>query len=60
MQERKTELVEVSFEVDAELYEQAKAIVEGLGMTMDEAVTLFFKAVIAYGKIPFDIDIMDK
>ncbi len=56
MQERKTELVEVTFEVDAELYEQAKTIIEGLGMTMDEAITLFFKAVIAHGKIPFDIN----
>lgn len=56
MQERKTELVEVTFEVDAELYEQAKTIIEGLGMTMDEAITLFFKAIMAYGKIPFDID----
>lgn len=56
IQERKTKLVEMTFEVEAELYEQAKAIIEGLGMTMDEAITLFFKAVIAYGKIPFDND----
>lgn len=56
MPTKENELVEVSFEVDAELYEKAKEIIEGLGMTMDEAVTLFFKAVIAYGKIPFDYD----
>lgn len=53
MPTKKTELVEVYFEVDAELYEKAKAIIEGLGMTMEEAVTLFFIAVVAYGKIPF-------
>lgn len=56
MPTKETELVEVYFEVDAELYEKAKEIIEGLGMTMDEAVTLFFKAVIAYGRIPFDYD----
>ena len=56
MQERKTEFVEISFEVDAELYAQAKAIIEGLGMTMEEAITLFFRAVVAHGKIPFDYE----
>ena len=56
MPTKKTELVEVSFEVDAEIYEEAKVIIEGFGMTMEEAVTLFFKAVIAYGRIPFDYD----
>lgn len=56
MPTKETELMEVHFEVDAELYEKAKEIIEGLGMTMDEAVTLFFKAVIAYGRIPFDYD----
>lgn len=56
MPTKETNLVEVSFEVDAELYEKAKEIIEGLGMTMEEAVTLFFKAVIAHGRIPFDYD----
>lgn len=56
MPTKETEVVEVSLEIDAELYEKAKEIIEGLGMTMDEAVTLFFKAVIAYGRIPFDYD----
>ncbi len=56
MPTKETNLVEVSFEVDAELYEKAKATIEGLGMTMEEAVTLFFKAIIAHGRIPFDYD----
>lgn len=54
MPTKETELVEVSFEVDTELYEKAKEIIEKSGITMDEAVTLFFKAVIAYGRIPFN------
>lgn len=56
MPTKETNLVEISFEVDTELYEKAKAILEGLGMTMEEAITLFFKAVVAYGRIPFDYD----
>ena len=42
-----------TFEVDTDLYEQAKAIVEAQGFTMEEVIVRFIEAVVAYGDIPF-------
>lgn len=53
-------LVEFSFECDAELYEQAKAIIEKQGLTMDYAIELFLRAVIEHKGIPFDYTTEDK
>ena len=40
-------------EVDAELYEQAKAVFAEFGLTIEEATVLFIKATIACGDLPF-------
>lgn len=48
-------LVTVSFEVDSELYEQAKEVLDRIGLTMEEAINLFLKAMVACGGIPFPI-----
>ena len=40
-------------EVDAELYEQAKAVFAEYGLTIEEATVQFIKATIACGDLPF-------
>lgn len=40
-------------EVDAELYEQAKAVFAEYGLTIEEATLQFIKATIACGRLPF-------
>ena len=40
-------------EVDADLYEQAKAVFAECGLTLEEATVMFIKATIACGDLPF-------
>ena len=40
-------------EVDADLYEQAKAVFAEYGLTIEEATVQFIKATIACGRLPF-------
>lgn len=47
-------------EVDADLYEQAKAIFAEYGLTIEEATTQFIKATIACGDLPFPYTEEDK
>lgn len=41
--------------VETELYEEAKAIIEKAGYTVEEAAIMFLKACIACGGFPFPI-----
>lgn len=45
----------VTLEVDKELYEEAKKIIEKDGYTVEEAVVMFFKACVACGGFPFSL-----
>ena len=45
----------IEFELDAELYEKAKAILATFGMTVEEACVLFIKAVVARKELPFPL-----
>lgn len=46
--------VEFSFKVDRDLYDEVKAVLEPLGLTVERATELFFEAVARLGKIPFE------
>ena len=46
--------IELNFSVEQELYDNVRAVLEPLGMTVEQATELFFKAVARLGKIPFD------
>ena len=39
--------VTMSFNIDEAIYEDAKKILDSIGISMEEAINLFFKAVIA-------------
>jgi len=52
--------VTVTFEVDAELAEKARAILNKQGYTLEDAIVLFYEAVAYYGKIPFPYDVNGK
>lgn len=47
----------VQFRIDSELKEKAEEIFNQLGLTFSSAYTLFTKAVVNHGKIPFEISI---
>lgn len=44
----------IEFKVPAEIYNQAKAIFEANGLTIEEACVLFIEETIKRGTIPFD------
>lgn len=46
--------VEFQFKVDQDLYDEVKAVLEPLGLTVDRATELFFESVARLGKIPFE------
>ncbi|MCJ7728611.1 MAG: type II toxin-antitoxin system RelB/DinJ family antitoxin [Sedimentisphaerales bacterium] len=46
--------------IDAESKEQAKKILDFLGLTMSEAISLYFRQIILCRGIPFDIKIPNK
>ena len=46
----------ITLQIDSKLKEQAEALFSNLGMTLEEAITLFLKASIQHGDIPFPVD----
>lgn len=47
--------ITMSFTVDEVIYEDAKAILDSLGISMEEAINLFLKAVVARKGLPFPL-----
>lgn len=47
--------VNVNFRMDESLKRQAEAVFDDMGMNMTTAFTIFAKAVVRQGKIPFEI-----
>ena len=48
-----SQLVEVTFEIDSDLKEQAEKVCAEYGLTLEEATILFFKETVRLGKLPF-------
>jgi len=51
--------ITTSFTVDEVIYEDAKAILDTLGISMEEAINLFLKAVVARKSLPFPLSEQD-
>lgn len=49
----------LTFEVDTELYESAKAVLADIGLTIEDATILFLKAVVARKGLPFALSEAD-
>lgn len=49
----------LTFEVDTELYESAKAVLADIGLTIEDATILFLKAVVARKCLPFALSEAD-
>jgi DNA-damage-inducible protein J len=47
----------INARIDAKSKEQARKILDCLGLTMSEAITLYFRQIILRRGIPFDIEI---
>lgn len=47
--------ITMNFTVDEVIYEDAKAILDSLGISMEEAINLFLKAVVARKGLPFPL-----
>ena len=45
----------VTIRIDEELKRQAEALFDDMGLSMTTAITIFLKAVVRQGKIPFEI-----
>ena len=45
-----------TLQIDSSLKEQAEALFSSLGMTLEEAVTLFLEASVQHGGIPFPLE----
>ena len=46
--------IELNFSVEQELYDNVRAVLKPLGLTVEQATEFFFEAVARLGKIPFD------
>jgi len=46
----------ITLQIDSNLKEQAEALFSSLGLTLEEAITLFLEASIQQGGIPFPLD----
>ena len=46
----------ITLQIDSNLKEQAEALFSSLGLTLEEAITLFLKASVQKGGIPFTIE----
>lgn len=51
-----SQLVEITFEIDSDLKEQAEEVCAEYGLTLEEATILFFRETVRLGKLPFEID----
>ena len=45
-----------TLQIDSSLKEQAEALFSSLGLTLEEAITLFLEATILHGGFPFPVD----
>ena len=45
-----------TLQIDSNLKEKAEALFSSLGLTLEEAITLFFEASILHGGLPFPIE----
>lgn len=45
-----------TLQIDSKLKEQAEALFSSLGLTLEEAITLFLKASILHGGLPFPVE----
>ena len=45
-----------TLQIDSSLKEQAEALFSSLGLTLEEAITLFLEASVQHGGIPFPVD----
>ena len=50
----KTEII--TLQIDSNLKEQAEALFSSLGLTLEEAITLFLEASVLQGGIPFPLE----
>lgn len=57
MDSKKTKTSLVQFRLDKELKKKADEVFNQLGLTFSSAYTLFTKAVVNYGKIPFEVSL---
>ena len=46
----------LTLQIDSKLKEQADALFSSLGLSLEEAITLFLKASIQHGGIPFPLE----
>lgn len=46
----------LTLQIDSELKEEAQALFSSLGMTLEEAITLFLEASVQHGGIPFPLE----
>lgn len=46
----------LTLQIDSTLKEQAEALFSSLGLTLEEAITLFLEAFVQQGGIPFPVD----
>ena len=46
----------LTLQIDSTLKEQAEALFSSLGLTLEEAITLFLEASILHGGFPFPVD----
>ena len=46
----------LTLQIDSTLKEQAEALFSSLGLTLEEAITLFLEASVQHGGIPFPVD----
>lgn len=57
MDSKKSKTSLVQFRIDSKLKKEAEEILNQLGLTFSSAYTLFTKAVVNYGKIPFEVSL---
>ena len=50
----KTEII--TLQIDSNLKEKAEALFSSLGLTLEEAITLFLEASVQHGGIPFPLE----
>lgn len=50
-------MIDVSIRIEDEVKERAEAVCEELGMNLSTATNLFYKKMISYGGIPFELRI---
>ena len=46
----------ITLQIDSNLKEQAEALFSSLGLTLEEAITLFLEASILHGGFPFPVE----